>query len=82
MKGQLELTRPTKSVSVVRLTARQRVAWRWARLLGHVFSVSDFEEALGYKNPHSALRRLLDRGLVQRVGKGYYKGVTPGEKQR
>jgi hypothetical protein len=82
VKGQLELTRPTKTVSVARLTERQRVAWWWARVLGHVFTVADFQEALGYQNPHGALRRLQDRGLVTRIAKGYYKGVTPGEKKR
>lgn len=81
MKGQLALTQPTRKVNTRGMTQRQRAAWRWARYFG-TFKTNSFAMQLGYKDPYHALRRLIDRGLVERVGKGVYKGVSPGERRK
>ena len=75
---QMTITHKAPRTNTRRLTWRQHEAWRLSRMVG-TFDTCTFQFWTGYRDPSGALRRLSDRGLVERQDKGLYVGVTPAE---
>lgn len=75
---QLAMTRPTHRIRVTGLGPKQQEALVLLRAGRGVVRPADLSDV--YQRPSEALLRLHRRGLLERVARGRYTVIIPGEK--